>query len=642
MAINSAEASISAFTSNGEVFAHINPNGVLKVWNTSDGTLLSEWKHPSKQDGVQYTCIACSFVGKKRRKENGTCLVAYATNESDVYTISATDAKMKWKLSRAEFGEIAALSFTNKGRKLCVISTDGTLCEMNSETGEILKEIEFPKKYISTLAYIFDDKILAASDGHIRVLSLEDGDVLVKFSSTVGQVLHLSSLEDTNVIITSSSSDNLSVHINESGSKKATDGPVLLMKDRPLTIDFKSGSNGDNLFVLSVSDSGIAYIWNMKTKSQAKINPTKIKVEANDTSGETKKNHNSILASRLISINSDDQAAILIVYGSINSPRFASMDVTSPGQDIVVDSSGNIQENGVNDEKGTLPLLDQKARGKKRAASDADSDNAGVNHDNEVVRYRASNFRPIFGLFLNSYHSSCNVDIDHGDPNDGIQIDNDEPTIGEKLASLNIIKNKDEISENVEMSLAKPPSANSVHVLLKQALHADDRSLLLDCLFRQNEQVITNSVSLLNPSDVFKLLESLISMVQSRGAIVACTLPWLKGLLLQHASSIMSQESSLIALNSLYQLIESRISTFNSAVELSSCLDLLYTKTVGDGADEGEEPLEPIIFEDVSDEEQSEEDGDAMETDEEDNEELEAVSNVSDDDPEGGDGMVDY
>ncbi|KAJ0816644.1 putative transcription factor WD40-like family [Helianthus annuus] len=599
MANNKAEASMSAFTSNGEVFAHLNPKGFLKVWNTSDGTLLSEWKHPSKHDGVQYTRIACSFVGKKRRKEKSTCLVAYATNESDIYTISATDATMKWKLSRTEFGEIATLSFTNKGRKLCVISTDGTLCEMNSETGEILKEITIPKKYISTLADIFDDKILAASDGHIRVLSLEDGDVLAKFSSAVGPVLHLSSLEDTNVIITSTSSNNLRVHINEPGNKKATDGPVLLMKDRPLTIDCKSGSsgsNGENLFVLSVSDSGIVYVWNMKTKSQVNINPTKVKVEA----------HNSILAARLISINGDDQAAIHIVYGPLSSPRFALVDVATPGEDIVVDSSGGIQENRVNDEK------DQKARGKKRAASDADSETAVVNHDN-------------------------------GDPNNGIQMDDDEPTIGEKLASLNIINNKEEIEEKAETSPAKPPSADSVHVLLKQALHADDRSLLLDCLFRQNEKVITNSVSVLNPSDVFKLLESLISMIQSRGAIVACTLPWLKSLLLQHASSIMSQESSLIALNSLYQLIESRISTFDSAVQLSSSLDLLYTKTIEDGVDEAEEPLEPIIFEDFSDDEdQSEEDGDAMETDEEDNEQLEAVSNVSDDDPEGSDGMVDF
>ncbi|KAD4585408.1 hypothetical protein E3N88_23009 [Mikania micrantha] len=67
-------------------------------------------------------------------------------------------------------------------------------------------------------------------------------------------------------------------------------------------------------------------------------------------------------------------------------------------------------------------------------------------------------------------------------------------------------------------------------------------------------------------------------------------------------------------------------------------------ETVEDEIDEGEATLEPIIFEDViDDEDQSEEDGDAMETDVEDNEEFhEAVSNVSDDDIEGSDGMVDY
>ncbi|GJY05618.1 hypothetical protein Tco_0371558 [Tanacetum coccineum] len=67
-------------------------------------------------------------------------------------------------------------------------------------------------------------------------------------------------------------------------------------------------------------------------------------------------------------------------------------------------------------------------------------------------------------------------------------------------------------------------------------------------------QVITYSVSLLKPSDVFKLLESLIPMIQSRGAVAACALPWIKSLLLQHANIIMYQKVSLIALNSLYQM----------------------------------------------------------------------------------------
>lgn len=82
--------------------------------------------------------------------------------------------------------------------------------------------------------------------------------------------------------------------------------------------------------------------------------------------------------------------------------------------------------------------------------------------------------------------------LDHRDPKDGTEIDNDEPTIGEKLASLNIIKNKDEIQEDGDIFSARPPSADSVLGLLKQALHADDRSLLLRCLYSQKEMVIVN------------------------------------------------------------------------------------------------------------------------------------------------------
>ncbi|CAH1442569.1 unnamed protein product [Lactuca virosa] len=596
------EVSMSSFTSKGEVFAAILPDGLVKVWNTSDGSQLAEWKQSYGDSVAQFSCIACSFVGKKRRKENSTCLVALGTDDGEVFTINATSAELKWKSSGHHHSRIAAISFANKGRKLCAISTDGTTCEMNSETGELLKEMKISKKHISSSVYLSDDKILAASNTKIKVLNLEDGEELVKFSTDAGPVNHMFMLDDTNTIITSVFGDK-NLHVWKNGSS----GPVLSMRHPPLAIECKNGCNEDVLVVLSVSESGIAYIWNLKISSTENVVPTKIKVEGSksetdpNASGKKKKNKASILAARLNSIDGDDRVTVLVVYGSINSPQFTLLDVTSPGEDIVID---DIQENGLIDGK------DQKdVRGKKRAASDV---------EDSVKPYKC-----------------------HGDPMDGVQIDNDinEPTMGEKLASLNI-KNDDVAPK--EKQETKPPSADSVHVLLKQALHADDRSLLLDCLFRQDEKIISNSVAFLNPSDVFKLLESLISMIQSRGTVVACALPWLKSLLLQHASSIMSQESSLIALNSLYQLIESRISTFDPVVQLSSSLDLLYTKTV-DGVDEEERPMEPIIFEDTSDEE--EENGEeAMETDddeEEDNEELEAMSNVSD--LEGSDdGMLDY
>ncbi|OVA00483.1 Small-subunit processome [Macleaya cordata] len=217
----------------------------------------------------------------------------------------------------------------------------------------------------------------------------------------------------------------------------------------------------------------------------------------------------------------------------------------------------------------------------------------------------------------------------HVEAIDELHVDDDlnEPTMGEKLASLNLLDDDKSKSPEEEESSpgTKPPSADSVHVLLKQALHADDRVLLLDCLYTQDEKVIANSTSLLNPSDALKLLDCLVSMIQSRGAVLACALPWLRSLLLQHASGIISQESSLLALNSLYQLIESRVSTFRPTLQLSSCLDYLFAG-ISDEVDDEMSTITPVIYEDKdeSDEDESE---DAMDSDQENEEQQEEIVN---------------
>lgn len=198
--------------------------------------------------------------------------------------------------------------------------------------------------------------------------------------------------------------------------------------------------------------------------------------------------------------------------------------------------------------------------------------------------------------------------------------DSNEPTMGEKLAVAGLpLENIIEVEE--VSAEKKPPSADSIHVLLKQALNADDRALLISCLLRQDEKVITNSVASLNLSDVIKLLKSLVPMVQSRGAVLARALPWLRSVLLQHSSGIISQESSFIALNSLYQLIESRVSTLNEALQLSSSLDVLYARTIGYDSEEDEDGVvAPVVYEDTED------DDDGDESDEEDEEDGSVVS----------------
>ncbi|KAJ4844381.1 hypothetical protein Tsubulata_002332 [Turnera subulata] len=214
-----------------------------------------------------------------------------------------------------------------------------------------------------------------------------------------------------------------------------------------------------------------------------------------------------------------------------------------------------------------------------------------------------------------------------------VEYDLNEPTMGEKLESLNLQDDdKNKIHEEIESAPdAKPPSADSVNILLKQALHADDCSLLLDCLYNQDEKVIANSVTLLSPSDVLKLLHSLVSLIQSRGAILACVLPWLRCLLLQHATGIVAHESSLNALNSVYQLIEARVSTFQPALQLSSLMDILYAGIIDDSPEESER-IVPVIYED-SDESDEEESEEAMDTDQNTGEEaFGGVGDFEDDD----------
>ncbi|ONK58558.1 uncharacterized protein A4U43_C09F14310 [Asparagus officinalis] len=159
------------------------------------------------------------------------------------------------------------------------------------------------------------------------------------------------------------------------------------------------------------------------------------------------------------------------------------------------------------------------------------------------------------------------------------------------------------------------------------AVHGDTGELVV----RGDLEVIAKSTSLLSPVDVLKLLKSLTSMVQQRGAVLICALPWLRSLLCQQASSIASQESSLHILNSLYQLIEARVSTFRSALQLSTSLDVLCARMPEVEAEE-DSTIPLIIYEDKDSSEEEAENEDAMETDEVDGEDLGAIIDSHDSD----------
>lgn len=627
MAREKLKSLVTSFTTGGEYLAVLSPDGTVRVWNTSSGSLFGQWRPENSGDSFSY--MACCIIGKKRRKEQ-CLLVALGSDDGSVLAVDISAKLVRWRKDGALPSGATGLFFVGKGRRINAVAANGLVLEMNSETGEVNKEFKVSKKPISSVAHSTDEKIIAVASDKLRFLSPESGKELLKFSPDSAAAQHIWLSDDAQFAVTAGFGEKqLQVWKLDFGKRAADYGHVVSMKHPPVMVECRNNCKGEDcMVILATSEKGVCYVWNFESITDEAAKPIKITVksskgETDERAGRARRNLVPVIAARLHALDRDAHLRALIAYGSVDTPEFTSVDISSPGEDIVIAAGDQTEK----------MIASVQENGHAKKGGDMEVEGANL-----IQRSKVTNKRPASDLDVTG--EATITDNGNGEPIDGVQIDDfSEPTMGEKLTMLHLEdnNNEDKSNKNLESALqTKPPSADSVHVLLKQALHADDRALLIDCLYRQDEKVIENSVSLLNPSDVLKLLQSLLSIIQSRGAVLACALPWLRSLLLQHASGIMSQESSLLALNSLYQLIDARLSTLPQALQLSSSLELLYAGTIDDGDDE-DGAIQPIIYEDNDD---SDEEGSevTMETESiPDIEEPEAFSDISD--HEGSDGM---
>ena len=171
-------------------------------------------------------------------------------------------------------------------------------------------------------------------------------------------VQYASISDDASDLVTSVSGDkHLQVWSLDKNNGTVSRGPVLSMKHTPLSLQCKDGCNGKpGMVVLAVSKSGVAYVWHLKTLLEEEVNPTKITCKVNEdekalqNGGSSKKSRVSIIAARLQSLDANKETKALVAFGSIDHPRFSLVDITNPGEEVVINASDettNILENGV-------------------------------------------------------------------------------------------------------------------------------------------------------------------------------------------------------------------------------------------------------------------------------------------------------
>lgn len=198
--------------------------------------------------------------------------------------------------------------------------------------------------------------------------------------------------------------------------------------------------------------------------------------------------------------------------------------------------------------------------------------------------------------------------------------------------------------------------ADSLAVLLTQALRAGDKSLLEHCLSASNPRVINNTVARLVPLDAAAFLRTAVDRLLSKPARAVQLAPWIKAVLHHHTAYIMTSPGAQAPLTALYQAIDGRVSLYAQLLRLHGRLGLI-TAHARAGAATGDEgvdgmvggrPAPEVVFQDAeeSDEEPEAEDafggGDYDDEDEEgEGSEGSEDGDEDEDDEDGFDGGMD-
>lgn len=154
--------------------------------------------------------------------------------------------------------------------------------------------------------------------------------------------------------------------------------------------------------------------------------------------------------------------------------------------------------------------------------------------------------------------------------------DNSKDSISEKMMlELKNLNNNDKESNNETQSA---PKADTVRSALVQALHSNDQALLESCLQVNDAQVINKTIQILPPQYVVTFMKAIVDRLQLKPARAASLILWIKYLLYNHASYLVSLPNLVNHLSTLYLAIDSRLSSYKKLVKLSGRLDLVLSQ----------------------------------------------------------------
>ncbi|EIE18810.1 NUC189-domain-containing protein [Coccomyxa subellipsoidea C-169] len=576
-------------TASGSLLFNINSTAA-----PPDGRLAG----PAPSSGSEQSkCIAWAYGPDKAKKNGravanaaGRLMLVVGTAAGNVRAFSAATAKELWAANGCNEGGVTSLAFeadAGAAGLLYSVGSNNHVCALDVASGAQVVKFKAGSHPLSCVGAAPDCQSVLVGSSSLALWNVAEQKRVAKFMGH--------SLPVRAIAFSPSGSHALSASEGErqvalwalptiaaTTSKKSRPSVGLLSLEEPAVqlatsaASSDSAADGASSFqVAAVSTAGRAYVWSCSTAEEGdRVSSSlsvRVSVEASTSETVHNQGEGGILAAQF-----ESPDTLLLARGSVAKPVFERVqllkDSTTTKQiqlerildGVLIQASGRGGEASTSG-KGAAAAAKGRVAYVGAEPTDAELLMSRVAEDGAA---RQSRKRRAEGDEAGAVVSE--LPAENGPVSDG-------PTLGQRLEALQVRSQQErmDVDGGAGALQAGPLKADSVAVLLGQALQAQDKALLEKCLNTGNEAVIGASVRRLRPHHAAALLEAAVERLRSRANRGTALTAWIRAVLLHHTAYLMAAPGVLPILTSLSQTIEARTAQLKPLAALAGRLDLL-------------------------------------------------------------------
>lgn len=536
--------------------------------------------HPPPLGGVT---ISVSLLCNVPLQGPSQRLLFLGTLAGVVCCYDAARAEVKWTVSGAVDGSIAALACSPDGAGgVLVVSKTGGAAVLEPAGGSVLCRWKASKPPLSKAVALPSGTAIVAGSS-VALHDMATGSRLHKWTGHATSVAALAATPDGAFCCSAAQGERTaamwSAATTPDGKLRHKSAVAQLNLSQPATGLAVVQAGSDRFHVAAVTSTGALALFECVATGEGSV--------AVRQWGASAEGGGPVLA---VALDSGDAAgaSVVLAAGNKAKPSFQRCRVDKAEGDAVAQVTVAAQDASL-----LLPGSAAESAGvaKRRATANGP---AAVLGASEGVAVAGRSKRGASAAELDA-----DVAMDDDDDDVDIAVDEDEddegPTFAERIAALQQADGGAALpaagAPGQEGQLAGPVKADSLAVLLTQALQSGDRTLLERCLSVRKEDIINKTVRRLAPADAAAFLHAVVQRLQSAPARGDQLAAWIRAVLLHHTAYLSGVAGAQGTLGYLYQLIEARLASYQPLLALSGRLDLVLAnakRSVG-GADDGEE-----------------------------------------------------